>query len=88
MEHAYLIMALADPDQLHNLIKSPDATGVTFFVHIDSKAAFDEKNFEDKLPIFPDIHFIEVWNATNWGSSYTTATRLLLSRTSAGKPPF
>ena len=71
MEHAYLIMALADPDQLHNLIKSPEATGVTFFVHIDSKAAFDEKYVEDKQPIFADIYFIEVKNAINWGNFYT-----------------
>jgi len=81
MEHAYLIMAHADPDQLHNLIKSLDATGVTFFVHIDAKAAFDPSYFEDKLPAFADIYFIEDRNAINWGGFYMTETTLQLLKT-------
>lgn len=64
---SYLIIVHNEIEHLKKLIKTLDSQNTFFFIHIDAKLTFDNKNFLNSLEKKENVHFLEPRIKANWG---------------------
>lgn len=78
MRLAYLILAHKNIDQLARMINALAHENVTFFLHIDSKASFNEEDFLASLKSNVDMYLLEPRVSMTWGGFRLVETTIHL----------